>query len=91
MNPQLPFCTMGGHSVHTPGQGMRPPGAGVFRAGTSGLGAMLEGGGYPSTSVRSSPFRPGFPLAQHLRVAWAVSHWAAGATQVECGHASIHE
>lgn len=29
-------------------------------------------------SVCPPPLGPGFPLAQHLRVAWAVSHWAAG-------------
>lgn len=32
----------------------------------------------PLLSVHSLPLRPGFLLAQHLRVAWAVSHWAAG-------------
>lgn len=47
VSSQLPFCTMEGHSIHTPGQGMRSPGAEVFRAGTSGLGAMLEGEGTP--------------------------------------------
>lgn len=61
---------MGGHSVLTPGQ--EPPGAGVFRVETPGLGAMLEGG------VHFPPFRPRFLLAQHLRVAWAAGHCAAG-------------
>lgn len=73
MSLNFPFNKEGEHPVHTQSrtQGRQNW---SLQSGESSGKVMLKGGESPS-SLPSLSFTSWFPLAQHLRIAWAVSHW----------------